>query len=167
MDGNSQLIQLEAENGTLENVEIAAGAIMMLQVVTDNIWGLAMCQFLAGCFIIRLNPALVKYAPRSFHGRMFGLSSAAQQLGNMAGSLIAVTVIIQSSGRYIFWRELSGLSWDLPFTDGIYEKANLENKVFSIIGHQTGMTFALIGRACFILFVLRKIIVDFIKDIIL
>jgi len=43
----------------------------------------------------------------------------------------------------------------------------LENKVFSIIGHQTGMTFALIGRACFILFVLRKIIVDFIKDIIL
>lgn len=90
-----------------------------------------------------------------------------QQLGNMAGSLIAVTVIIQSSGRYIFWRESSGLSWDLPFTDGIYEKANLENKVFSIIGHQTGMTFALIGRACFILFVLRKIIVDFIKDIIL
>ena len=126
-----------------------------------------MCQFLAGCFIIRLNPALVKYAHRSFHGRMFGLSSAAQQLGNMAGSLIAVTVIIQSSGRYIFWRESSGLSWDLPFTDGIYEKANLENKVFSIIGHQTGMTFALIGRACFILFVLRKIIVNFIKDIIL
>ena len=41
------------------------------------------------------------------------------------------------------------------------------DKVFSIIGHQTGMTFALIGRACFILFVLRKIIVDFIKDIIL
>ena len=91
---------------------------------------------------------------------MFGLSFAAQQFGNMAGSLIAATVIIQSSGRYIFWR-------DLPFTGGIYEKANLENKVFSIIGHQTGMTFALIGRACFILFVLRKIIVDFIKDIIL
>ena len=98
---------------------------------------------------------------------MFGLSFAAQQLGNMAGSLIAATVIIQSSGRYIFWRELSGLSWDLPFTGGIYEKANLENKVFSIIGHQTGMTFALIGRACFILSVLRKIIADFIKDIIL
>lgn len=32
-------MQLEAENGTLENMEIAAGAIMMLQVVTDNIWG--------------------------------------------------------------------------------------------------------------------------------
>lgn len=147
------------------------GAITMLQAVLDNILGGAACQFLAGCFIIglnsSLNPALVKYAHRSFHGRMFGLSSAAQQLGNIAGSLIAVTVIIQSSGRYIFWRESSGLSWDLPFTDGIYEKANLENKVFSIIGHQTGMTFALIGRACFILFVLRKIIVDFIKDIIL
>jgi glutaminase len=39
LDGNSQLIQLEAENGTLENVEIAAGAITMPQVVTDNIWG--------------------------------------------------------------------------------------------------------------------------------
>ena len=86
------MIQLEAENGTLENVEIAAGAIMMLQVVTDNIWGFAMCQFLAGCFIIRLNPALVKYAPGSFHGRVFGLSLAAQQHGNMAGFLIAATV---------------------------------------------------------------------------
>ena len=64
-------------------------------------------------------------------------------------------------------RLLFSLSWDLPFTGGIYEKANLENKVFSIIGHQTGMTFALIGRACFILSVLRKIIADFIKDIIL
>ena len=89
-------MQLEAENGTLENVEIAAGAIMMLQVVTDNIWGFAMCQFLAGCFIIglnsSLNPALVKYAPGSFHGRVFGLSLAAQQLGNMAGFLIAATV---------------------------------------------------------------------------
>ena len=112
-------MQLEAENGTLENVEIAAGAIMMLQVVTDNIWGFAMCQFLAGCFIIRLNPALVKYAPGSFHGRVFGLSLATQQFGNMAGSLIAATVIIQSSGRYIFWRESSGLSWDLPFTGKI------------------------------------------------
>lgn len=39
MDENSQLIQLEAENGTLENVEIAAGAIMMLQVVTDIFGG--------------------------------------------------------------------------------------------------------------------------------
>lgn len=115
-----------------------------------------MCQFLAGCFIIRLNPALVKYAPGSFHGRVFGLSSAAQQFGNMAGSLIAATVIIQSSGRYIFWRESSGLSWDLPFTGGIYEKANLENKVFLIIGHQTGMTFALIGRACFYIVCIKE-----------
>lgn len=75
---------------------VAAGAITMLQVVTDNIWGGAMCQFLAGCFIIglnsSLNPALVKYAPGSFHGRVFGLSLAAQQLGNMAGFLIAATV---------------------------------------------------------------------------
>lgn len=31
------MIQLEAERR--ENVEIAAGAITMLQVVTDNIWG--------------------------------------------------------------------------------------------------------------------------------
>lgn len=46
MDGNSQLIQLEAENGTLENVEIAAGAIMMLRVVTDNIWGVQHASFL-------------------------------------------------------------------------------------------------------------------------
>ena len=36
-------MQLEAENGTLENVEIAAGAIMMLQVVLDNILGGAAC----------------------------------------------------------------------------------------------------------------------------
>ncbi|MFR6111982.1 MAG: hypothetical protein ACLUIQ_12160 [Dialister invisus] len=98
---------------------------------------------------------------------MFGLSSAAQQFGNMAGSLYC------GDGYYsVIWQVylLAGIIrfvMDLPFTGGIYEKANLENKVFLIIGHQTGMTFALIGRACFILFVLRKIIADFIKDIIL
>lgn len=42
-------MQLEAENGTLENVEIAAGAIMMLQVVTDNIWG---CSMLVSCGLL-------------------------------------------------------------------------------------------------------------------
>ena len=50
----------------MENMEIAAGAIMMPQVVTDNIWGFAMCQFLAGCFIIRLNPALCQVCTRIF-----------------------------------------------------------------------------------------------------
>lgn len=151
-------MQLEAENGTLENMEIAAGAIMMLQVVTDNIWGFAMCQFLAGCFIIRLNPALVKYAHRSFHGRMFGLSSAAaweycriSYCGDGYYSVVWQVYLLAGIIRFVM---------GFAITDGIYEKANLENKVFSIIGHQTGMTFALIGRACFILFVLRKIIVD-------
>lgn len=33
------MMQLEAENGTLENVEIAAGAITILQAVLDNILG--------------------------------------------------------------------------------------------------------------------------------
>lgn len=36
-------MQLEAENGTLENVEIAAGAITILQAVLDNILGGAAC----------------------------------------------------------------------------------------------------------------------------
>ncbi|MFR6111983.1 MAG: hypothetical protein ACLUIQ_12165 [Dialister invisus] len=39
LDGNSQLMQLKQKMGRWENVEIAAGAITMPQVVTDNIWG--------------------------------------------------------------------------------------------------------------------------------
>lgn len=76
---------------------MAAGIITVLQAIPDNIWGFAACQFLVGCFIIGLNPslnaALVKYTPASFHGRVFGLSSAAQQFGNMAGPLIAAGIM--------------------------------------------------------------------------
>lgn len=39
-------MQLEAENGTLENVEIAAGAITILQAVLDNILGVQHVSFL-------------------------------------------------------------------------------------------------------------------------
>lgn len=83
-----------------------------------------MCQFLAGCFIIglnsSLNAALVKYAPRSFHGRVFGFSSTVQQLGNMAGPLIAAAVMYSAiwhvyllagiiqfvMGFAIYWRHI-------------------------------------------------------------
>lgn len=93
---------------------IAAGIITVIQAIPDSIWGFAVCQFLVGCFIIGINPslnaALVKYTPASFHGRVFGLSSAAQQFGNMAGPLIAAAI-------------MSAALWHVYFFAGIIQFA--------------------------------------------
>ncbi len=76
---------------------VSAGILTILQAVPDQILGFAICQFFVGCFIVGVNPslnaALVKYTPASFHGRVFGLSTAAQQFGNMAGPLLAAVVM--------------------------------------------------------------------------
>lgn len=76
---------------------ISAGTLTMIQAIPGQIWGFAACQFLVGCFLVGVNPslnaALVKYTPESFHGRVFGLATAAQQFGNMAGPLLAACIM--------------------------------------------------------------------------
>ncbi len=73
---------------------LSAGTLTIIQSMPRHIWGFAVCQFLVECFIVGVNPslnaALVKYTPETFHGRVFGLSTAAQQFGNMAGPLLSV-----------------------------------------------------------------------------
>lgn len=81
----------------------AAGVITVLQAVPDHVIGFGICQFLAGCFIVGVNPSLsasmVKYTPESFRGRVFGLQNTAQQFGNMVGPL-AVSAITVFSGLW-------------------------------------------------------------------
>lgn len=76
---------------------ISAGMLTLIQAIPREIWGFAACQFLVGCFLVGVNPslnaALVKYTPEFFHGRVFGLATAAQQFGNMAGPLIAACIM--------------------------------------------------------------------------
>lgn len=78
---------------------LAAGLITMTQSLPDSVVGFGTCQFLAGCFIIGVNPsinaALVKYTPDDFRGRAFGLSTTAQQFGNMCGPMISAFLSIQ------------------------------------------------------------------------
>ena len=75
---------------------LAAGVITILQSIPDSIWGFGLCQFLVGCFVIGVNPslnaALVEHTPSDFRGRIFGLSTAAQQFGNMLGPLLSSAV---------------------------------------------------------------------------
>lgn len=73
-----------------------AGILMALQAVPGTVLGFGVFQFLVGCFLIGVNPAInaafVKYTPESFRGRVFGLANTAQQFGNMTGPLISAGV---------------------------------------------------------------------------
>lgn len=72
---------------------LAAGLFTIAQAVPDSVIGFGIFQFLVGCFIIGVNPsinaALVKYTPEDFRGRAFGLSTTAQQFGNICGPMIS------------------------------------------------------------------------------
>lgn len=73
-----------------------AGVLMMMQALPDTVFGFGVFQFLVGCFIIGVNPAInaafVKYTPENFRGRVFGLANTSQQFGSMAGPLLSAGV---------------------------------------------------------------------------
>lgn len=74
-------------------ISLGAGCMLLLQSLPREIFLFALFQFLSSCFIVGMHPslnaALVTYTPERFHGRVFGLSTAAQQFGNMTGPLLA------------------------------------------------------------------------------
>lgn len=81
---------------TMSITLLSAGVITAAQSLPGSVYGVGICQFLVGCFIIGTNPSLnaslVQYTPAAFRGRIFGLSNMSQQFGNMCGPLMATAV---------------------------------------------------------------------------
>ncbi len=69
------------------------GVFMMLQSIPFGIWWFAGLQILLGCCIVGINPSLsaavTLCTEPQVRGRVFGLTSTAQQLGSMIGPIFA------------------------------------------------------------------------------
>ncbi|MCE5285035.1 MAG: MFS transporter [Pelosinus sp.] len=69
-----------------------AGTFNLGQFFVGEIYKFAVLQFIFGLFIVGVYPAIntiaVSSSPKNFQGRVFGLTTTANQMGSMAGPLI-------------------------------------------------------------------------------
>ena len=82
------------------------GIVLLLQSLPFGIWWFGALQVLVGCFIVGVNPSLsaavtVNTEP-GVRGRVFGMSTTAQQFGCMVGPLFASIVTTVIGIQYVF-----------------------------------------------------------------
>lgn len=71
---------------------LGTGLTNLLHLAIGSLWEFGVLQFLFGLFLAGAYPLInaiaMKYTDETFRGRMFGLTTTANQLGQMAGPLI-------------------------------------------------------------------------------
>lgn len=85
---------------------LGTGMVLVLQSLPFGLWWFGALQLLIGVFIVGIFPSLgsamtVNTDP-SVRGRVFGLATTAQQLGNMMGPLFASLVATYFGISYVF-----------------------------------------------------------------
>lgn len=83
------------------------GLFIFLQSISSfGIWWFAILQVFVGCCIVGVNPALsaalTLYTDPAYRGRIFGMSTTAQQFGSMTGPLFASTLTAFMGLQYVF-----------------------------------------------------------------
>lgn len=82
------------------------GLFLLLQSFPLGIIWFGSLQVLVGCFIVGVNPllsaAVAHYTEPSFRGRVFGMTTTANQFGCMVGPLFASGVTTAFGIRYVF-----------------------------------------------------------------
>lgn len=82
------------------------GIFLLLQSLPFGIWWFWALQLAVGCFIVGVNPSLsaavTLYTEPAFRGRVFGMSTTAQQFGCMIGPLFASAVTTVIGIQYVF-----------------------------------------------------------------
>ena len=82
------------------------GIFLLLQSLPFGIWWFWALQIAVGCFIVGVNPSLsaavTLYTEPAFRGRVFGMSTTAQQFGCMIGPLFASAVTTVVGIQYVF-----------------------------------------------------------------
>lgn len=91
---------------TISYCMLGSGVVLLLQSLPVGIWWFGALQILVGCFIVGINPSLsaavsVNTDP-SFRGRMFGMTTTAQQFGSMVGPMFASAVSTWLGYPYVF-----------------------------------------------------------------
>ena len=85
---------------------LGTGTVLLLQSLPFSLWWFGILQLLIGVFIVGIFPSLgsamtVNTDP-SVRGRVFGLATTSQQLGNMMGPLFASVVATYWGTSYVF-----------------------------------------------------------------
>lgn len=85
---------------------LGTGTVLLLQSLPFGLWWFGALQLLIGVFIVGIFPSLgsamtVNTDP-SVRGRVFGLATTSQQLGNMIGPLFASIVATYGGTSYVF-----------------------------------------------------------------
>ncbi len=96
---------------TISYCMLGSGVVLLLQSLPVGIWWFGVLQVLIGSCIVGINPSLSAAVTLNtepgFRGRMFGMTTTAQQFGSMVGPVFASIVSTYIGISYVF--SLTGL----------------------------------------------------------
>ena len=91
---------------TISYCMLGSGVFLLLQSLPVGIWWFGVLQVLIGSCIVGINPSLsaavTLNTDPSFRGRMFGMTTTAQQFGSMVGPVFASIVSTYIGISYVF-----------------------------------------------------------------
>lgn len=91
---------------TISYCMLGSGVVLLLQSLPVGIWWFGVLQVLIGSCIVGINPSLsaavTLNTDPSFRGRMFGMTTTAQQFGSMVGPVFASLVSTYIGISYVF-----------------------------------------------------------------
>ena len=91
---------------TISYCMIGSGIVLLLQSLPVGIWWFGVLQVLIGSCIVGINPSLSAAVTLNtepgFRGRMFGMTTTAQQFGSMIGPVFASLVSTYIGISYVF-----------------------------------------------------------------
>ena len=91
---------------TISYCMMGSGIVLLLQSLPVGIWWFGILQVLIGSCIVGINPSLsaavTLNTDPSFRGRMFGMTTTAQQFGSMVGPVFASIVSTYVGISYVF-----------------------------------------------------------------
>ena len=91
---------------TISYCMLGSGVVLLLQSLPVGIWWFGVLQVLIGSCIVGINPSLsaavILNTEPGFRGRMFGMTTTAQQFGSMVGPVFASIVSTYIGISYVF-----------------------------------------------------------------
>lgn len=91
---------------TISYCMLGSGVVLLLQSLPVGIWWFGVLQVLIGSCIVGINPslsaAITLNTEPGFRGRMFGMTTTAQQFGSMVGPVFASIVSTYIGISYVF-----------------------------------------------------------------
>lgn len=91
---------------TISYCMLGSGVVLLLQSLPVGIWWFGVLQVLIGSCIVGINPSLsaavTLNTDPNFRGRMFGMTTTAQQFGSMVGPVFASIVSTYVGISYVF-----------------------------------------------------------------